>query len=142
MENYLKENNIDHITGGLYNPQHQGAVEAFNRTIQDFLISAKDHQGKKFCLVDSINDFLIYYNDRRYNTTQMRQFKLMTNMNDEKLLKKVNAIETWAKSKLKTKVFEVNQKVRVSNCIRILYDSIFVKFQPLNKYSKGIKKEI
>ena len=35
-ENYLEENNIDHITGGPYNPQHQGAVEVFNKTIQDF----------------------------------------------------------------------------------------------------------
>ena len=104
MENYLKENNIDHITGGPYNPQHQGAVEAFNRTIQDFLISAKDHQGKNFCLVDSINDFLIYYNDRRYSTTQMRPFKLMTNMNDEKLLKKAkeNTIKARTKAKLNT----------------------------------------
>ena len=33
----------------------------------------------------------------------------------------------------------MRQKVRVSNCIRILVDSIFVKFQPLNKYSKGVK---
>ena len=41
----FKENNIDHITGGPYNPQHQGAVEVFNKTIQDFLISTKDHQG-------------------------------------------------------------------------------------------------
>ena len=36
MEIYLKENNIDPITGGLYNPQHQGSVEAFNKTIRDF----------------------------------------------------------------------------------------------------------
>ena len=36
MENYLKENNIDDITGGPYNPQHQGAVEAFNKTIHNF----------------------------------------------------------------------------------------------------------
>ena len=36
MENYLEENNIDHITGGPYNPQHQGAVEVLNKTIQDF----------------------------------------------------------------------------------------------------------
>ena len=28
-------------------------------------------------LVDSINDFLIYFKDRRYNTTEMRPFKLM-----------------------------------------------------------------
>ena len=72
----------------------------------------------------------------------MRPFKLMTNMNDEKLLKKTkeNTIKTRTKAKLNTEVFEVNQKVRVSNCIRILNDSIFVRFQPLNKYSKGVKK--
>ena len=35
MDNYLK-NNIDHITGGPYNQQHQGAVEMFNKTIQNF----------------------------------------------------------------------------------------------------------
>ena len=40
------------------------------------MISAKDHQGK-FYLVDSINDFLIYYKDRRHNTTEMRPFKMM-----------------------------------------------------------------
>ena len=39
MENYLKENNIDHITGVPYNLQHQGAVEASNKTIKIFDIS-------------------------------------------------------------------------------------------------------
>ena len=39
MENYLKENNIDHITGGRCNSQHQGAVEVFNKTIKIFEIS-------------------------------------------------------------------------------------------------------
>ena len=29
-------------------------------------------------LVDSINDFLKYYKDRRHNTTKMRPFKPMT----------------------------------------------------------------
>ena len=48
MENYLKENNIEHITGGPYNLQHQIAIKAFNKTIQEFLISAKDHQGDNF----------------------------------------------------------------------------------------------
>ena len=39
MENYLKENNIDHITGGPYYPQHQGAVNALNKNIKIFDIS-------------------------------------------------------------------------------------------------------
>ena len=46
---------------------------------------------------------------------------------------KENTTKTRIKTKLNTEVFEVGQKVRVSNCIRVLYDSIFVKFQPLNK---------
>ena len=72
----------------------------------------------------------------------MRPFKLITNMNDEKLLKKENTIKTRTKNKLNTEVFKVKQKVRESICIRILDDSIFVKFQPLNKYSKSVKKEM
>ena len=36
----------------------------------------------------------------------------------------------------------MGQKVRVSNCISILDDSIFLKFQPLNKYSKGVKGDV
>ena len=39
IENYLKENNIDHIIEGPYYSQHQGAVEAFNNTFNIFYIS-------------------------------------------------------------------------------------------------------
>ena len=39
MENYLKENNIDHIIEGPYNSQNQGAVEALNKTFKFFYIS-------------------------------------------------------------------------------------------------------
>ena len=35
----------------------------------------------------------------------------------------------------------MGQKARVSYCIQILNDSIFVKFQPLNKYSKVVKRK-
>ena len=47
-----------------YNPQHQGAVEAFNRTVQDFLTLARDHQGDSYNLKDLITNFLLYYNNR------------------------------------------------------------------------------
>ena len=39
MEKFLKENTIDHIIWGPYNSQHQGVVEAFNKTIKIFDIS-------------------------------------------------------------------------------------------------------
>ena len=54
------------IHGVPYNPQHQGAVEALNRTVQNFLTSAKDHKKDRYNLEESINDFLIYYNDREH----------------------------------------------------------------------------
>ena len=65
MEFFL--NIIDHITRGSYNAQHQGAVKHLIK-LSRILISTSDHQAKNG-LVDSINDFLIYYNDRRHNTT-------------------------------------------------------------------------
>ena len=39
MENYLKENNVDYIIEGPYNSQHQGTVEALNKTFKIFDIS-------------------------------------------------------------------------------------------------------
>ena len=38
-------------------PQSQGAIEAFNKTVQNFLILAKDAQKDKFNLEHSIADF-------------------------------------------------------------------------------------
>ena len=75
--------------------------------------------------------------------SKMRTFKLIANMKDKKLFKKSkeNTIKTRTKTKLITEVFELSQEVRVSNSISILNDNIFVKFQPLNKYSKGIKRK-
>ena len=58
-------------------------MEPLKRLIKlfKFFILAKDHKEEDFCWVDCINDFLIYYNDKGI-TTQMRPFKMMTNMND------------------------------------------------------------
>ena len=47
MENYLKENNIDHIIEGPYNSQHQEPLKHLIK-ISRFLISAKDHQWNIF----------------------------------------------------------------------------------------------
>ena len=60
-------------------------------------------------------------------------------MNDKNCSKKQSKIQLnlLKKSKIKTEVFKVVQKVRESIFIRILDDSIFVRIQPLNRYSKG-----
>ena len=54
---------------------------------------------------------------------------------------KENTIKTRKKTRINTEVFKVGQKVRESICIHILDDSIFVRIQPLNKYSKGVKRK-
>ena len=54
LEQYWSKVNVRQIFGSPYHPQSQGSVEAFNRTIQDFLISAKDALGKKFNLKDAV----------------------------------------------------------------------------------------
>ena len=43
--------------------------ESFNRTVQDFLTLARDHQGDSYNLEDSISDLLLYCNNRKHSTT-------------------------------------------------------------------------
>ena len=45
---------IDHIRGSPYHPQSQGAVEAFNKTIQNFLYLAKNMNEDNFDLEESV----------------------------------------------------------------------------------------
>ena len=37
LKKFLEQNNIQYVRGSPYHPQSQGAVESFNRTIQNFL---------------------------------------------------------------------------------------------------------
>ena len=57
-----KANKIKFIYGRLYHPQSQGSVEAFNKYIQNALISAKDHLKDEFDLDEEVGNFLQYYN--------------------------------------------------------------------------------
>ena len=59
---YFKANKIKYIHGRPYHPQSQGSVEAFNKYIQNALISAKDHQKDEFDLDEAVSNLLQYYN--------------------------------------------------------------------------------
>ena len=80
---------INFVNGTPGHPQSQGAIEAFNKTVQNFLILAKDDQKDKFNLEHSIADFLMYYNQRKHTTTKHSPIEIMSNLNDEKLLDEV-----------------------------------------------------
>ena len=75
--------------------QSQDAIEAFNKTVQNFLILAKDAQKDKFNLEHSIADFFMYYNKRKHTkTTKHSPIEIKSNVNDEKLLDDVREIHT------------------------------------------------
>ena len=63
---YLIKNKIYHICGSPYHPQSQRAVEAFNRTVQNYLYLVKDMNEDEFIPEDSILNLLLYYNNRPY----------------------------------------------------------------------------
>ena len=67
MKVFLKNQKIEYIRGSPYHPQSQGAVEGFNRTIQNFLYLSKDMN-----LNNSVYDFCMYYNNRIHSTTRFK----------------------------------------------------------------------
>ena len=91
-----------------YNPQHQGAVEAFNRTAQDFLALARDHQEDSYNLEDSISDFLLYYNNRKHSTTKVASYKTMMNIGGKAMMNEIkcNTIQRRSKAKMSSETFK------------------------------------
>ena len=70
IKSYWEGKGINFVNGTPGHPQSQGAIEAFNKTVQNFLILAKDAQKDNFNLEHSIADFLMYYNQRKHTTTK------------------------------------------------------------------------
>ena len=81
---FLSKNRILHIRGSSYYPQSQGAVEAFNRTVPNYLYLAKDMNEDEFILEESILDFLLYYNNRVHKTTRYSPYDIMKKRSDKK----------------------------------------------------------
>ena len=52
-----KANKIKFIHEKLFHPQSQGSIEAFNKYIQNALISTKDNQKEEFDLDETASDF-------------------------------------------------------------------------------------
>ena len=108
MNQFYQENNIQQVYGVPYNPQHQGAVEAFNRTVQDFLTLARNHQGDSYSLEDSISDFSLYYNNRKHSTTKVAPYKAMMNIRDKASMNEIkcNTIQRRSKTKMSSETFK------------------------------------
>ena len=131
MNQICNERNIQHIFGTPFNSQHQGVVEAFKRTVQDYFTLAKDHQKDDYNLDDSTCEFLLYYNDRLHSATKVTPFKTMMNASDKELMEKIK--EKYPKKRLKAKTVSETyldgSYIRVSNYIKII-DKEHVRFHP------------
>ena len=71
-----KVNKIKFIHERPYHPQSQGSVEAFNKYIQNALISAKDHQKDEFDLDEAVNDFCNAITIKKYNKTDSFRYNI------------------------------------------------------------------
>ena len=117
---YQEKSGIHHIRGSSYHPQSQGAVEAFNQTVQNFLNLAKDINGNNFELKNWIIEFSLHYNNRVHSTTnftpyeimEKRSKKLIVNIVWENILnsRKTNKIEDFKQGQV---VFVNNKVVQV-----------------------------
>ena len=143
LDQYLSKINVRHIFGSPYHPKSQGSVEANNRTIQDFLVSAKDAMGKKFDLKDAINEFLVYYNGRVHSTTGYAPREVVENSNNSDFIRKVkeNIIKSRRIKKDKSEKYTVGLKVRVSNYRSLDLEKRFIFYQAPSFVKKSVFKE-
>ena len=143
FKQFLLKYNIEHKFGPPYRPKWQGAVESFNKTIQIFLEMAKYQYKENYDLEDSVNDFLIYYNNRKHSTTGIAPYHVMRNANDEHLISKVKLKTEKIRQKIKRTVenYEKGQLVRISNHIQLLGNTEYIVYQHPRGLQKDLKKE-
>ena len=113
IKSYWEGKGIFFVNGTPGHPQSQGAIEAFNKTVQNFIILA-DVQRDKFNLEHSIADFFMYYNERKHTTTKHSPIKIISNANNEKLYDDVRE-----NTKYESIIFSKEKKILISNWIKI-----------------------
>ena len=89
LDAYLICINVRHILGSPYHPQSQGAIEAFNKTVQKYLSAAYDNakqENLEWDLELNLFHFLHFYNCKRVHTTtgQIPRY-VLDNFNDAKV---------------------------------------------------------
>ena len=95
LSSWLDNRGIRHVLGGKYQPQSQGAVESFNKTIQRFLNEAFTNsifnwEENKWSLPLMIADFLLYYNNKfKHSTTKMTPREVLFNYKNKEMIEKV-----------------------------------------------------
>ena len=70
LKTYLEKEGRNHIQDLPYHSQNQGAVEAFNKIVLNFLYQTLVKDNDTFELNRALSDFLLYYNRRKHTSTR------------------------------------------------------------------------
>ena len=151
MNSWLENRGINHILGGKYYPQSQGAVECFNKTIQKLLNetytnSILNENENEWSVPVMIGDFLCYYNNKRiHSTTKMIPRDFLFNYKDKNINDNVIVnTESSRKQFLQEIDFEVGDPVLLTLSIVELSNKrirSFIRENPM-KGNIGKKHEI
>ena len=93
---------------------------------------------------ECVNDFLIYYNNRRHSTTGIAPYVIMRNVNDQELIQKVITKTEKMRNKVKRTIdhYEKRKIVRITNYIQHLKNSDHIIYKLPTGIQKGINKEV
>ena len=91
-----------------------------------------------------MNDFLIYYNNRKHSTTGIAPYVITRNVNDQELIQKVITKTEKTRNKIKEQFFnyEKGQILRITNHIQHLKNSDYIIYKPPTGLQKGLNKEV
>ena len=105
---------------------------------------AKYHKKDKYDLEDCVNDFLIFYNNRKHSTTEIAPYVIMRNTNDQELIQKIITENREDENKIKRIIdnYEKGQIVRITNHIQHLKNTDYIIYKPPTILQKGINKEV
>ena len=136
LDEYLFGINVTHIYGSPYHPQSQGAIEAFNKTVQKALSAAYDNlisEKVNWDLELNLFHFLHFYNwKRKHTTTQQIPKHVLDNFNNEKIREIVMiATEKSRKEHLENSLYKEDDEVMITNWIQ--------KINPKKQYYKREK---
>lgn len=109
FDDYLKENNIKHITGIAGRPQAQGIIERFNGIIKDYIMKDKTTTGKN----DWVNNLSTFIDN--YNNTYHNSIKVTPNEADNNIEKVAHNIKKNAQRNKPT----INENLQEGDKVRI-----------------------
>lgn len=113
VESYLKDHDVKLVKSQPYNPQSNGTIERFNRTIKHkiFQYMAANGTGR---YIDALQSLVNNYNSSEHGTTREVPYDIVTGVDDEHLTAIKQRVQNRVKASPTIDNFKVGDIVRVS----------------------------